>query len=158
MSSKFFLLIALAVPLGSCEPLRGVVSEKESTSSIDVACVDAALRKTFGNIERWDYVSDGGGYPNGAEVAQLAYFQSDDGLGWATLRIGGGEGNVIRVEHSFTGMGAKLPEHDFPLAFRAMEKATATIRVSCNLNLSDMPLKSVGQHIDGLKQSNWNGS
>ena len=156
MIRKLFFLLAFAVPLAGCEPLRGVVSEKESSQPVSVTCVDATLRKTFGEVQRWDYVSDGNGFPNGTKVAQLAYFQSESGRGWAALEIGK-VGNATRLAHSFTGAGGEIPQEDFPPALRAMGRAKSALQASCNLNLSDMQLKSVGQHVEALELASPNG-
>ena len=157
MRSNLVLLFALAGLAAGCEPLRGVVSEKETSEPVDLACVDATLRKAFGKIERWDYASDGNGFSNGTKVAQFAYFHSVDGRGWATLEIGSA-GSTTRIVHSFTAIGAKIPEQDFPLAFQMMDKAAAALQAICKLDLRDMSTKSVGQRVESLKHARPSGS
>lgn len=127
------------------------MSEKDIESTVDIRCVDAALRATFGKIERWDYVDDGTTFPNGTSVAQFAYYKSGDSAGWATLDVGR-VSSTTRITHSFTGIGAELPQRLFPPAIRAMEKANRALKAACNLDLTDMKLDSVGQDVEALKQ------
>ncbi|WP_324696652.1 hypothetical protein [Novosphingobium sp. RL4] len=149
MKCRRSLLFVSILALGGCEPLRGVVSEKDVNSRVDLGCVDLSLRYTFGVIERWDYTSDGGIFPKGTEVAQFAYYKSNDGAGWARLDLGEVEKH-LRVEHSFTGIGAALPQDYFPPALSAMQKASDAVRTDCHLDLGNMKLKAVGQDIDVL--------
>lgn len=158
MSRNALLARVLVVSLAGCEPLRGVVSEKETPTPVSVDCVDAALRKAFGKVERWDYVSDGSNsFTTGTKVAQFAYYQSDDARTWTTLELANG-GKVTRLAHSFTGAGCKIPEDDFPPAFRMMRKATLALQSACGLNLADMRLEAVGQHVEALERQSVNGS
>ena len=143
-------LVFVATLLCGCEPLRGVVSEKDIPANVDLACVDATLRRTFGTIERWDYVDDGFTYPKGAKVAQFAYYNTKDGAGWATLHIGRVDGQT-RIAHQFTGSGAELPQRSFPPALWAMEIARQALQASCNIDLSGMNLVAVGQNVEALK-------
>jgi hypothetical protein len=137
-----------AFTLCGCEPLRGVVSEKDIGTTVDTRCVDKALRQAFGKVERWDYVADGGTFPSGTSVAQFAYYNGES-AGWATLDVGRVKGKT-RVTHSFTGIGAELPQPSFPPALRAMRKAGRVLRMACNLDLSGMKLKAVGQSVEAL--------
>ncbi len=143
------ILFFAAVTLGGCEPLRGIVSEKELPATVDIGCVDATLRQTFGKIERWDYVDDGSTFPRGTNVAQFAYYKTEDSAGWATLDMGRVK-DKTRITHSFTGIGAELPQKSFPPALRAMRKASQVLKVACKLDLSNMELKAVGQRVDAL--------
>lgn len=142
--------ILLCIPLlAGCEPERGIRASRDFGSQVDVTCVDKSLRKTFGSVQRWDYISDGGTFPKGTAVAQIAYQKWDDGVGWATLHIGSvGEG--VRISHEFTGMGAELPQVSFPPALRAMEKASAALRSACGLNLSALEWREIGQDVEAL--------
>lgn len=149
MKHRKNLLIIAVLMLGGCEPMRGVVSEKDVNSGVDLGCVDASLRRAFGKIERWDYTSDGGTFPKGTEVAQFAYYRTNDSAAWATLHIGE-VAKHIRVEHSFTGAGPELPQDYFPPALRAMRKASDAVRTDCHLDLRNMRLKAVGQDVDVL--------
>ena len=135
--------------LGGCEPLRGIVSEKDQQATVDIGCVDTTLRQTFGKIERWDYVDDGTTFPKGTNVAQFAYYKTEDSAGWATLDVGRVD-NKTRITHSFTGIGAALPQQTFPPAMRAMRKAGEALKIACNLDLSNMELKAVGQSVEAL--------
>lgn len=150
MKSVRLLAVFAAIQLPGCEPLRGVVSEKDTGATIDISCADEALRSAFGKIQRWDYVDDGSGsFPNGTEVAQFAYYQPKDGAGWATLHVGR-VGDKTRMTHSFTGVGAELRQDTFPPAKMAMEKATRVLKAECGADLSGMKLKAVGQKVDGF--------
>jgi hypothetical protein len=147
--SRNELALALAaVTLCGCEPLRGVVSEKDSGAAVDIKCVDRTLRRAFGKVERWDYIDDGSTFLIGANVAQFAYYNGD-GAGWATLQVGPVRGGT-RVAHSFTGVGAELPQQSFPPAIRAMHKAEKLLGTACSLDLSGLKLKAVGQDVDAL--------
>jgi hypothetical protein len=149
MRRNGLILVLAEIALGGCEPLRGVVSESDLHTPVDIGCVDRTLRKAFGKIERWDYVDDGGTFPKDTDVAQFAYYKTENGAGWATLDIGR-VNDKTRITHSFTGIGAELPQQYFPPAIRAMEKAGRILRADCNLDLSGMELKAVGQSVDAL--------
>ncbi len=107
------------------------------------------MRRAFGKIERWDYVSDGNDFPNGTAVAQYAYHQSGDGRAWVTLRIGAVKSQT-RIVHEFTGAGSELPQSLFPPAFRAMERASVVLWSSCRIDLSASRWKAVGQDVQIL--------
>ncbi len=125
------------------------MSERDLHTPADIGCVDKTLRKAFGKIERWDYVDDGSTFPKGTNVAQFAYYKTENSAGWATLDIGR-VNDKTRVTHSFTGIGAELPQQSFPPAIRAMEKAGRVLKADCNLDLSGMELKAVGQSVEAL--------
>ena len=149
MGRASYTLLCLPLLLGGCEPERGIRSNRDIGSPVDVACVDRALRQTFGEVERWDYVSDGGTFPKGTSVAQIAYYKWDDGVGWTTLHIGKvGEGT--RISHAFTGIGAELPQASFPPAIKAMARAGAALQTACGLNLSGMEWLEIGQDVEAL--------
>jgi len=100
-------------------------------------------------VERWDYVSDGGTFPKGTNVAQIAYYKWDEGVGWTTLHIGSvAEGT--RISHAFTGIGAELPQASFPPAMKAMAKASAALQTACGLSLSGMEWREIGQDVEAL--------
>lgn len=126
------------------------MSEKDLRATVDIGCIDTNLRKAFGKIERWDYVDDGNNFPKGTHVAQFAYYKTEDSGGWATLDIGRVD-DKTRVTHSFTGIGAELPQQSFPPALRAMQKASQALKTACNLDLSGMELKAVGQSVQALR-------
>ena len=140
--------VLAALTLCGCEPLRGIVSEKDVGTAVDTDCVDKTLRQSFGSIERWDYVADGDTFPEGTRVAQFAYYNGES-AGWATLHIGRVK-DKTRITHSFTGIGAELPQQVFPPALLAMQKAGRVLRMTCNLDLSGMKLKAVGQSVEAL--------
>jgi hypothetical protein len=143
------MLLCLPLLLGGCEPERGIKSKRDLDAPVDVACADQALRQSFGAVVRWDYVSDGGTFPKGTPVAQIAYYKWDGGVGWATLHIGSvGEGT--RVSHEFTGIGAELPQASFPPAMKAMARASAVVQRACGLNLSAMEWREIGQDVEAL--------
>ena len=144
-----YTLLCLPLLLGGCEPERGIRSNRDFASQIDVACVDRTLRQTFGEVERWDYVSDGGTFPDGTPVAQIAYYQWDNGVGWTTLQIGS-VGDKTRVSHEFTGIGAELPQASFPPAMKAMAEASAALKTACGLDLSGMQWREIGQDVEAL--------
>ena len=141
--------IGLSLLLGGCEPERGIRSNRDYPSAVDVTCVDRALRSTFGEVERWDYVSDGGTFPKGTPVAQFAYYHSSDRAGWATLEIGAVE-DGSRVSHAFTGVGSALPQSRFPPALDAMRQASDALGKACDLNLGGMEMREIGQDVDAL--------
>lgn len=149
MRRNELILVLATLTLCGCEPLRGVVSERDFQTPVDIGCVDTALRQAFGKIERWDYVDDGSTFPKGTNVAQFAYYKTEDSAGWATLDIGR-VNDKTRVTHSFTGIGAELPQETFPPAMRAMRKADQVLKAVCNVDLSGMELKPVGQSVDAL--------
>ena len=149
MNRPSYTLLCLPLLLGGCEPERGIRSNRDFASQIDVACVDRALRQTFGEVNRWDYVSDGGTFPKGTPVAQLAYYKWNDGVGWTRLEIGP-VADKTRVSHSFTGIGAELPQASFPPAMKAMAEADAVLKKECGLNLSGMEWREIGQDVDVL--------
>ena len=138
-----------ALFLTGCEPLRGIVSEKDIQTPLDISCVGEALSRTFGEIERWDYDSDGSNFPQYTRVAQFGYYHSEDFAGWAKLEIGK-VGREFRIVHSFTGIGSELPQNSFPPAMAAMQKARQVLRSECGVDLSDMELRAVGQTVDAL--------
>ena len=142
------MVIALLLFAG-CEPLRGISAQRDYRSSIDISCVDRALRDTFGKVERWDYVSDGNTFPKDADVAQFAYYHSSDQTGWATINIGSLEQGT-RITHEFTGIGAKLPQASFPPALRAMNRTNQNLYKECGIDLSGMKLRQIGQEVDAL--------
>lgn len=121
-------------------------SSRDFTSPVDVACVDKALRQTFGMVERWDYVSDGGTFPDGTP---FAYYKWNDGVAWTTLHIGA-VGEATRISHQFTGIGAALPQTSFPPAMKAMAKASSTLQTACGMNLSGMEWREIGQRVEAL--------
>lgn len=141
-------LVFAGLTLSGCEPLRGVASEKEVATAVDTRCVDKTLRQAFGKIERWDYVADGTDFPKGTSVAQFAYYNGDS-AGWATLDVGRVK-DKTRITHSFTGIGAELPQQSFPPAIRAMQKADQVLKAACSLDLSGMELKAVWQSVEAL--------
>ena len=108
-----------------------------------------SLRQTFGSVERWDYVSDGGTFPAGTSVAQFAYFKWDNGVGWATLHIGSG-GERTHISHDFTGAGAELPQASSRPTMEAMARASAVLQTACRLNLSGMQWREIGQNVEAL--------
>jgi hypothetical protein len=140
-----------ALTLAGCEPVRGVISKKDVVGSVDIKCIDSALRKAFAQVSREDYTDDddGGSYPSETQVAQFVYYSSPDNAGRATLEVGPVPSGT-RLVHSFTGLGSELPQGHFPPALAAMRKASETLRAACNLDLTAMPLRSVGQHVDAL--------
>jgi hypothetical protein len=142
-------LIGLSLLVAGCEPERGIRSNRDYASTVDLDCVDRELRKAFGQIERWDYVSDGGTFPKGTSVAQFAYYRTSDRAGWATLEIGAVE-NVTRISHAFTGIGSELPQSTFPPALNAMHQASVALGRACRLNLSGMEMHEIGQDVDAL--------
>lgn len=148
MRGSPYILLCLPL-LAGCEPERGIRASRDFASQIDVGCVDQTLRKTFGSVERWDYVSDGGAFPKGTAVAQIAYQKWDDGAGWITIHVGRVSGGS-RVSHEFTGIGAKLPQASFPPALRAMEKASAALRSDCGIDLSALNWRKIGQDVEAL--------
>lgn len=148
MTRNALALALAAFALCGCEPLRGVVSEKDVGTTVDTRCIDMTLRQAFGKVERWDYVADGNVFPNGTSVAQFAYHNGNS-AGWVTLDVGSVNGKT-RVSHSFTGIGAELPQQSFPPAFRAMQKAGQVLKTACNLDLFGMKFKAVGQSVEAL--------
>ena len=151
MKPDRYILILAAVALGGCEPKRGIVAEKAVSPFLfaNIVCVDTALRKAFGKVDRWDYVSDGGTYPTGTKVLQYAYYRSKDGRGTATLHIGLVDNETL-IKHAFTGAGSELSQESFPPAMRAMRKAGRVLDAACGLDLLGMELKAVGQSVDAL--------
>ena len=149
MKRGALIFLAASTGSGGCEPLRGVVSERDVDSEVDLNCVSGSLERAFGNVERWDYVSDGGTFPKGSEVAQFGYYRSTDAEGWATIEIAPAD-KRIRAAHSFTGIGAQLPQSVFLPALKAMARARAVLKSDCNLDLSNMKLREVGQDVDAL--------
>jgi hypothetical protein len=145
-------LLAIVSLACGCEPLRGVVAEKDQGNPVDLACVTQALQKEFGAVERRNYTSGGGSFPNETPVVQFSYFQSSDSRGQATLEVGK-NGHGTRLKHSFTGAGSKLPQEDFPPAFKAMDRAASVLKAACGLDLGHMRPRSVGQQVDGLDGS-----
>ncbi|MDZ4137994.1 MAG: hypothetical protein U1D66_03830 [Erythrobacter sp.] len=148
MRRSLYIMICLPL-LAGCEPERGIRASRDFASKIDVTCVDQTLRKTFGSVERWDYVSDGGTFPKGTAVAQLAYEKWDEGEGWMTIHIGQ-VGERYRISHEFTGFGAELPQASFPAALLAMDKASAALQSGCRINLSALRWREIGQDVDAL--------
>ena len=144
------LLLSLAALCG-CEPERGIEAKKDVSpfNFAKLGCVDAEFRKAFDTMERWDYVSDGGSYPDGAQVFQFAYYRSQDHEGTATLQVGLVD-NKMRIIHSFTGMGSELPQESFPPAIKAMRKAEHVLKAACGLDLAGMDLEAVGQRVGAL--------
>ena len=151
MSRTPYILLFLALLLAGCEPERGIKSSRDFASPVDVACLDRTLRHTFGMVERWDYVSDGGTFPNGTAVVQIAYYKWGDGVGWSTLHIGS-VGEATRVLHEFTGIGPELPQASFPPALEAMAKASSTLQTACGLDLSGMQWRETGQQVRALDE------
>lgn len=149
MNRAHLFLICLSFVLGACEPERGIRSNRDLASRVDVDCVDRTLREAFGKVERWDYVGDGGTFPNGTSVAQFAYYSTPDKDGWATLHIGQVETGT-RISHAFTGMGTQLPQATFPPALAAMKRASDALGMACRLNLSGMKVREIGQDVDAL--------
>ena len=149
MKGRISALVLASIALAGCEPLRGVVSEGDFSSSADLDCIDQTLRGAFDQVERWDYRSDGGTFPGGTQVAQFAYYSSADKAGWATLHVAAVDAGT-RVEHRFTGIGSELPQEHFPPAFDAMRKASEAVRAACGIDLSGMQLRAVGQKVDAL--------
>lgn len=149
MGGARYILLCLPLLLGGCEPERGVRSNRDFASPIDVGRVDRVLRQTFGQVERWDYVSDGGTYPKQTPVSQFAYYRWDGGVGWATLHIGS-VGRSTRISLEFTGIGAELPQASFPPAMKAMARASDSLRAACGLDLSGMIMREIGQNVEAL--------
>ena len=116
--------------------------------AVDTSCIDKTLRQAFGKVERWDYVADGNSFPNGTSVAQFAYYNGNS-AGWVTLHVGR-VNDKTHISHAFTGIGAELPQQSFPPAIRAMQKAGQVLKIACNLDLSGMELRAVGQSVEAL--------
>jgi len=142
-------LVGIAILLSGCEPERGIRADRDFTDAVSVDCIDRALVETFGEIERWDYVSDGQFFPEGTSVAQFAYFNLPDRDGWATIKVGSTE-HGTRIVHDFTGIGAELPQAAFPPALEAMERASAALERSCEIRLDGMEMREVGQNVEAI--------
>jgi hypothetical protein len=138
-----------ATLLSGCEPERGIRGHRDFDVPVDVGCIDAALRTEFDQIQRWDYVSDGFEFPDQTNVAQMAYYQSNDQLGWATLKIGR-IGDKTRIVHDFTGMGSELPQSVFPPAMNAMNRANEVVDKACGLSIGGLQMREIGQDVDAL--------
>ena len=142
-------LVGFAILLSGCEPERGIRAHRDFTDAVSIDCIDRALRETFGEIERWDYVSGGRHFPEGTSVAQFAYFSLPDRDGWATIKVGSAE-HATRIVHDFSGIGAELPQAAFPPALEAMEQATAALERSCKIRLDGMEMREVGQNVEAI--------
>lgn len=149
MKRSALAVILLPVLLGGCEPERGIRADGNFPARVDVDCVDRTLRETFGQVQRWDYVSDGGRYTEGTSVVQFAYYSTLTKNAWATLEIGPTKTGT-RISHSFTGIGAELSQTSFPPALQAMETATEALRKACHVEMSGMEMREIGQDVDAL--------
>lgn len=149
MRRLLVILPAAAILVSGCEPERGMRGNRDFDVPVNVGCIDKALRAEFGSIERWDYVSDGFEFPDQTNVAQLAYYQSPDQSGWATLKIGR-IGAETRVVHDFTGIGSELPQKIFPPAMDAMDRANAAVQKACGLSIGGLKMREIGQDIEAL--------
>lgn len=139
-------LICLSACLGGCDTENGIRSNRDYPSPIDTKCVEEALRKEFGQVQRFDYVHGGAGgtFAKGTSVAEFAYYRPPDKEAFAILSIGHGESGA-RVSHSFSRIGPKPPQAEFPPALAAMRRARDAVRISCGLNLSDMKMREIRQ-------------
>lgn len=146
MNHNVIPLLAIVSLTCGCEPIRGVVAEKDQADPVDLVCVQRALREEFGSVERSDFVSDG------TPIAQFGYFQSSNGKGRATLEVGK-KGHGTSLRHAFTGAGSELPQEDFPPAFQAMDRAALALKAACGLDLGRVERRAVGQYVDGLDDS-----
>ncbi len=143
------ILLCLPLLVG-CEPERGIRASEDFAWRIDITCVDRILRKTFGNLDRGDFVSDGVIFPKGTVVAQLAYWEGGDGVARSRLNIGY-VGTGTRISHEFTGAGNELPQAAFPPALEAMGRASAAIRLGCGVNLSPPRWQEIGQDVEAVE-------
>ena len=146
----FISLIGVAVLLSGCEPERGIRADRDFANPVSVDCIDRALVETFGEIERWDYVSNGGFFPDGTSVAQFAYFSLPEQEGWATIKVGATE-HGTRIVHDFTGIGSELPQTAFPPALEAMARASSAIEGACKVSLDGMKMREIGQNVEAIR-------
>jgi len=78
----FISLIGVAALVSGSEPERGIRADRDFANPVSVDCINTALVETFGEIQRWDYVSDGRFFAEGTSVAQFAYFSLPKQEGW----------------------------------------------------------------------------
>jgi hypothetical protein len=128
-------------------PERGIMAEADLPISVDTDCVERALRKQFPNLNT--YAGWAGDVPDGKFQSILDYYSSADGKGRATLTFID-LGSSTKVEHLFLGHGYKLPQQDFPPAMQAMERASDSLRSDCNVDLSVLKFREIGQRVDAL--------
>ncbi len=145
----FIFLIGGAVLLSGCEPERGIRADRDFANPVSIDCINRALIETFGEIQRWDYVSEGQLFPEGTSVAQFAYFSLPRQEGWATIKVGATERGT-RIVHDFTGIGSELPQAAFPPALEAMELASQALEGACEVSLDGMELREIGQNVEAI--------
>ena len=123
-------------------PKRGFAGEQVFTSPVDVECIKAALNQEFGDVHNF--------LAHGEDIADtFNYYDSPDGEAWLLLAVTETP-RETRVSHSFIGYGHKMPQSEFPPALAAMRRANAAIAAKCNLNLSRIKMKEIGQRVDAL--------
>ena len=139
-----FLLICIAACLGGCDYESGFRGTRDYPSPIDIRCVEGALQKEFGEVPRYNYVQEAlGPFPKGTSVTEFVYHRRpEQEKGYVVLSVANTKSGA-RVSHSFTRIGAKIPEADFPPALAAMRQASSALRASCGLNISDMKMPKV---------------
>ena len=123
-------------------PERGLSGEQVFAATVDVDCIKAALQREFGDVHNFLF--------HGEELSDtFNYYDSRDGEAWVLLGVTQTPKGT-RVSHSFIGHGYKMPQSEFPPALAAMRRANVAIKAACNLDLSEIQLKEVGQRVDAL--------
>lgn len=123
-------------------PKRGFAGEKVFSVPVDVDCIKAALGQEFGDVHNFVF--------HGEEIEDtFNYYNSADGEAWILLAVAEAPKGT-RVSHSFIGQGHKMPQSEFPPAIAAMRRANAAIQKACELDLSRIKMKEVGQRVDAL--------
>jgi hypothetical protein len=138
-------LICIAACLGGCDYESGFRGARDYPSPIDIRCVERALQKEFGEVPRYNYVqiAAGGPFPKGTSVTEFVYHRRpEQEKGYVILSVANTKSGA-RVSHSFSRIGAEIPETDFPPALAAMRQASSALRASCGLNISGMKMPKV---------------
>ena len=128
-------------------PERGIMAKADLSIVVDTDCVEKSLRRRFPDLN----VSDGhaGEVPEGRFQSIFDYYGSADGRGRAVLTFIDLQGRT-RTEHFFIGHYEKLPQEDFPPALQAMKMASDVLRDDCNVDLSALKFREVGQRVAAL--------
>jgi hypothetical protein len=127
-------------------PERGVIAEGDLPIRIDYECAEKAIRSEFPDAHVMG--ASAGDLPEGVEETLIDYYHPNDET-WAVFAFYDTPSGS-HVSHFFLGHGPKLPQSAFPPALKAMRRAQDALKRDCNVDLSSIPLKAVGQRVDAL--------
>ncbi|MEP7315895.1 MAG: hypothetical protein ABI667_04285 [Sphingomicrobium sp.] len=131
-------------------PERGIMANADLPIEVDTDCVERSLRKRFPDLTV--YNGHAGEVPEGRFQSIFDYYGSRDGRGRAVLTFIDLQ-DRMRTEHFFIGHYEEIPQEDFPPALQAMKRASDALHDDCDIDLSALKFREVGQRVAALHQT-----